>query len=98
MKTLERVARALVKPVVEWTGEELLAGLTWKDMADHTWPEFVPLARAALTALLEPSEEMTSRGSTDLWETAYLATDGRNPARSAFQAMIQQALKEGEEG
>lgn len=77
MKTLERVARALC---VLNHGNELI------------WADYMPDARAALTALLEPSGLMIDYGEAKL---------SRYPETSAeyiFQAMIQQALKEGEPG
>lgn len=58
---LESVSRALCKAAILSGGgatEPLKrVGLEWVDM---TWPNFIDDARAAITALMEPSEEMVN--------------------------------------
>ena len=109
MTALERIARALAAQHWRDAGaseEQVLA------FADIDWPEFVPDARAALTALREPDEAMSLAGLTAFVECAPKPRSdedtfsvgvrvGRTTIASretdaVWRAMIDAALQEGQ--
>lgn len=92
MTALERIARALAAQHWRDTGaseEDVLA------FADIDWREFVPDARAALTALREPDEAMDFAGLTALVERRPIAAD-TDDIHAVWRAMIDAALQEGQ--
>jgi len=74
------------------------------DDAHNTWPtpdhpECVKMARAAITAMREPTEAMIKRGDEVEWYDGddRLMSAGAYNAEKIFQAMIDTALAEGGE-
>lgn len=68
----------------------------WDDMPEHAQDDFLDAARAALSALREPTEEMVRAGETvvdnqfDPWDPGkFLGVD------DAWRAMVGAALTEG---
>lgn len=98
MKTLERVARAIAENLKEQESLGLSVGISDDGITANVdgYFELKAVARAALTALLEPSEEMYEAA---VQNTGMLLTaETRAALKQVFGDMIQQALKEGEEG
>ena len=79
MDMIERVARNLHD---EWFG---VGG--WSSLSDHDRKRWVFMARAAIEAMMEPTEGMLSAGETALPSPV--------PLRASYNAMIRAALEEG---
>jgi len=79
MTMIEKMARAMLEDEVG----NAAVGATWEDEG----PIWIKNARAALTALLDPSEGMVEAGKHGVINPAWLS--------STFTKMIQHALDEG---
>jgi len=88
MTPIEQAARALVGSYPLDSGETPL-----------DWQDVVPVVRAVLTALREPSEAMVRAADVDgAMEASYPDSDGSfatGGERLVWQAMIDAALEEG---
>lgn len=89
MNTLERVARALTAAVED----ERLGLVTGSDITgDVTVVDGLGLARAALEAMLEPSDDAVfSGGNTPADYAGFVVGD--DVAKATFRAMIQAVLE-----
>jgi hypothetical protein len=79
---VERVARALCAS----TGSSEL-------VVAHSWRAFEAHARAALAAMREPTDEMLHAGFLADEDDRMNGGEGIEPLKSAWQAMIDEALK-----
>jgi len=92
MMMVEKVARAICRENVAYNGPK--DGRFADQRVDEEWQDHIPDARAALTALLEPSEGMVSASSDRAGHGFYI--DGTPAAAVDFKKMIQAALDEKE--
>jgi hypothetical protein len=87
---IEMIARAMGMVVYERDGPEKA-----KHIVDRCWQDWIPEARAALTAMLDPSDAMAEAGehgpTTNSPEGDFVSADD---ARGIFRAMVQTALDE----
>lgn len=94
MTALERIARALAAQHWRDAGaseEQVLA------FADIDWPEFVPDARAALTALREPDDRMLQAADAlDVYPLGSSTPSEVADFEIKWQAAIDAALQEGQ--
>lgn len=90
---IEKMARALAADWWETSTQELIKAL-WPDRdeyAETLWEDFQRAAKAALTALLEPTGEMIEAAT-------YRIDDGsKSMYATIFTAMIRQALSSAEQ-
>lgn len=108
MNTVERVARAIYEKSPLYVERpnigDAMRSMTWDEAARYGHEDYYSMARAALTALREPSEAMIDDGEIavddcedsgkDSYGT-YSYIDGRRAAFEAWQSMIDAALAEG---
>lgn len=78
---IERVARAICNADMKGYG-----GCFYPECRDNCLPQQIPLARAAIEAMREPTDEMVAVGCA----AAYPATD--DEAIACWQHMIDEAL------
>lgn len=83
MTMIEKVARAIFNDFQE-TQDGHLKKNKWEDSL-ASQPYFISAAKAAIEAMREPTEEMIDAGAYDLDITI----------KTQYQAMIDQALKDG---
>ncbi|RVT90204.1 hypothetical protein [Sphingomonas crocodyli] len=86
---VEKVARALCRaeggaPTMPMNGKSL-------------WQHYVPVARAAIIAMREPSEAMKTAGAEEGGFAGYYGDDpeNRTAAQMVWHAMVDMALQEG---
>lgn len=83
---VERIAREIARHTALDEGKE--PG-TADNYTDHVWRDFVGAARAVLTAMREPTDEMV-----DVGYDADPDDDGDMAPKSVWKAMIDEALSE----
>lgn len=84
MTMLEQMAKAIYEKAYENSGWKP----SWVDIFGQSREKYLDCARAALTALLDPTEEMKEAGTLELDKNQGL------PASFIFRAMTQAALNE----
>jgi len=87
MKMIEKMARAMGMVVYERDGLEKAT-----EIVNGCWQDWIPEARAALEALLEPSDKMTEAGDdVEMYGVSVLSI---GESQTVFCTMIQAALDE----
>lgn len=88
---IEKICRAMGMAVYEKDGLEKA-----QHIGDGCWQDWIPEARAALTALLEPSEGMVTEARYTISAEPDTRADTQEAIREGFTAAIQAALDERE--
>ena len=90
MTMIEKMARAMGMVIYERDGPEKA-----KNIVDRCWKDWIPEAKAALAAMLEPSQAMVFSGEIAGWDEVN-HMPAINMTETAYRAMIQAALDEKE--
>lgn len=88
-EVVERVARALFEADCQIGDTPIVK---WELAPEYEREEYRHLARAALEALREPTEGMVEAGA-DAADASGWAVDAISGAKTAYRAMIDEALK-----
>lgn len=94
---VEKVARAIANSMIVQNPSLVLGadGMSYYDDYDNKWYECLPVARAAIEAMREATDEMLIAGAAfyhDNWRKDHVREDTSTPF--IWTAMIDAALKE----